>query len=51
MALRAGLALQYIYSSSSIHRPDLRAGCLITEGARGEGGFLIQWRGRSLMER
>jgi succinate dehydrogenase / fumarate reductase flavoprotein subunit len=51
MVLRAGLPLQDMefvqFHPSGIYG----AGCLITEGARGEGGFLVNAEGERFMER
>src|SRR5437016_14311296 len=51
MVLRAGLALQdmefFQFHPTGIYG----AGCLITEGARGEGGYLTNCAGQRFMER
>lgn len=51
MVLRAGLPLQDLefvqFHPSGIYG----SGCLITEGARGEGGFLLNSQGERFMER
>ncbi len=51
MALRAGIALQDM-EFVQIHPTGIYgAGCLITEGARGEGGYLVNSAGERFMER
>ena len=48
MALRAGLPLQDMEFVQFHPTGIYGAGCLITEGARGEGGYLVNSRGRAL---
>ena len=48
MVLRAGLPLQDMEFVQFHPTGIYGAGCLITEGARGEGGYLDQFRGRAL---
>ncbi|MEO8123397.1 MAG: succinate dehydrogenase flavoprotein subunit, partial [Burkholderiales bacterium] len=51
MALRAGLALQDLEFVQFHPTGIYGAGCLITEGVRGEGGFLTNSNGERFMER
>ncbi|MGH8182592.1 MAG: succinate dehydrogenase flavoprotein subunit, partial [Rhodanobacteraceae bacterium] len=51
MALRAGLALQDLEFVQFHPTGIYGSGCLITEGSRGEGGFLTNSRGERFMER
>ena len=51
MALRAGLALQYLEFVQFHPTGIYGAGCLITEGVRGEGGILRNASGERFMER
>ncbi len=51
MALRAGLALQDMEFVQFHPTGIYGAGCLITEGVRGEGGFLTNAAGERFMER
>jgi succinate dehydrogenase / fumarate reductase, flavoprotein subunit len=51
MALRAGLPLQDMEFVQFHPTGIYGSGCLITEGARGEGGYLINSNGERFMER
>jgi succinate dehydrogenase / fumarate reductase, flavoprotein subunit len=51
MALRAGLALQDMEFVQFHPTGLLGSGCLITEGSRGEGGYLTNGSGERFMER
>jgi succinate dehydrogenase / fumarate reductase flavoprotein subunit len=51
MALRAGIALQDMEFVQFHPTGIYGAGCLITEGARGEGGYLVNSAGERFMER
>ena len=51
MALRAGLPLQDMEFVQFHPTGIYRAGCLITEGVRGEGGYLTNAKGERFMQR
>ncbi len=51
MALRAGIALQDMEFVQFHPTGIYGAGCLITEGSRGEGGYLVNSAGERFMER
>jgi succinate dehydrogenase / fumarate reductase flavoprotein subunit len=51
MAIRAGLQLQDVEFVQFHPTGIYGAGCLITEGSRGEGGYLINANGERFMER
>jgi succinate dehydrogenase / fumarate reductase flavoprotein subunit len=51
MVLRSGLPLQDMEFVQFHPTGIYKAGCLITEGARGEGGYLINNKGEKFMER
>lgn len=51
MCIRAGLAMQDMEFIQFHPTGIYGAGCLITEGARGEGGYLVNSKGERFMER
>ncbi|MBL0319854.1 MAG: succinate dehydrogenase flavoprotein subunit [Alphaproteobacteria bacterium] len=51
MALRAGLPLQDMEFVQFHPTGIYGSGCLITEGVRGEGGYLVNYEGERFMER